>query len=392
MAVRPAIFLLLATLAAAAAGAGGWLAVRQNRADAASEGVAAASPTGPGGLAPRASAAAGPAPAPAPAPLAPQAPVAAAEPVTAVAAEPEPPVVREPEVPASQAAATAAATDRPAPARTAVTAEAAVTAPDARATPEAAAAAPETPPDLPVTAPDPALAADAAPAADRAAAVAPPTVPSPDVAWRSASSDLPRVDGWVRSTETAVPVDAEPLPVEQLVIGADSVIGLQVETTVSSAAAEVEDDVDARVTRDVMVGDRVAIPAGTRVRGSVVLVEQAGKLRGTPRLGVRFHTAFMDDGAELPITTETVYREGPARGSESTRRIGGAAVGGAILGAIFGGRRGAAIGSAAGAAGGTAMAVAHNGPPASFPAGARVTIRLLNSAAVRVDRLRPGSR
>jgi type IV secretory pathway VirB10-like protein len=390
MAVRPAIFLLLATLAAAAAGAGGWLAVRQNRADAASEGVAAASPTGPGGLAPRAVAAAGPAPAPAP--LAPQAPVAAAEPVTAVAAEPEPPVVREPEVPASQAAATAAATDRPAPARTAVTAEAAVTAPDARATPEAAAAAPETPPDLPVTAPDPALAADAAPAADRAAAVAPPTVPSPDVAWRSASSDLPRVDGWVRSTETAVPVDPEPLPVEQLVIGADSVIGLQVETTVSSAAAEVEDDVDARVTRDVMVGDRVAIPAGTRVRGSVVLVEQAGKLRGTPRLGVRFHTAFMDDGAELPITTETVYREGPARGSESTRRIGGAAVGGAILGAIFGGRRGAAIGSAAGAAGGTAMAVAHNGPPASFPAGARVTIRLLNSTAVRVDRLRPGSR
>ena len=391
MAVRPAIFLLLATLAAAAAGAGGWLAVRQNRADAASEGVAAASPTGPGRMAQGALEAAGSAAAPAPR-VRPAPAAVAAEPVTAVAAEPEPPVVREPEVPAAEAADTAAATDGPAAAKTAVTAEAAVTAPDERATPEAAAAAPETPPDLPVTAPHPALAADAEPAADRAAAVAPPTVPSPDVAWRSASPDLPRVDGWVRSTKSAAPVDAEPLPVDQLVVSADSVIGLQVETTVSSAAAEVEDDVDARVTRDVMVGDRVAIPAGTRVRGSVVLVEQAGKLRGTPRLGIRFHTAIMDDGAELPIATETVYREGPARGSESTRRIGGAAVGGAILGAIFGGRRGAAIGSAAGAAGGTAMAVAHNGPPASFPAGARVTIRLLNSAAVRVDRLRPGSR
>ena len=391
MVVRPAIFLLLATLAAAAAGVGGWLAVRQNLAGAASEGVTAASPTGPGRMAQGAVEAAGSAAAPAP--RVPPAPVAvAAEPVTAVAAEPEPPVVREPEAPASQAADTAAATDGPAAAKTAATAEAAVTAPDERATPEAAAAASETPPDLPVTAPDPALAADAEPAANRAAAVAPPTVPSPDVAWRSASSDLPRVDGWVRATKSGAPVDAEPLPVDQLVVSADSVIGLQVETTVSSAAAEVEDDVDARVTRDVMVGDRVAIPAGTRVRGSVVLVEQAGKLRGTPRLGVRFHTAVMDDGAELPITTETVYREGPARGSESTRRIGGAAVGGAILGAIFGGRRGAAIGSAAGAAGGTALAVAHNGPPASFPAGARVTIRLLNSAAVRVDRLRPGSR
>ena len=60
MAVRPAIFLLLATLAAAAAGAGGWLAVRQNRADAASEGVAAASPTGPGRMAQGALEAAGP--------------------------------------------------------------------------------------------------------------------------------------------------------------------------------------------------------------------------------------------------------------------------------------------------------------------------------------------
>ena len=355
MVVRPAIFLLLATLAAAAGGAGSWLAVRQNRADAKAEHHSAVTGTDPGRLGPATVAAGGPAAAPA-ARVAPAPAAVAAEPVTAVAAEPEPPLVREPEVPASQAAA------------------------------------PETPPDLPVTAPDPTLAADAEPAADRVAADAPPTVPSPDVAWRSASSDLPRVDGWVRRTKSAAPVDAEPLPVDQLVVSADSVIGLQVETTVSSAAAEVEDDVDARVTRDVMVGDRVAIPAGTPMRGSVVLVEQAGKLRGKPRLGVRFHTAVMDDGAELPIATETVYREGPARGTESTRRIGGAAVGGAILGAIFGGRRGAAIGSAAGAAGGTAMAVAHDGPPARFTAGARVTIRLLNPATVRVDRLRPGSR
>ena len=383
MVVRPATFLALAALTAAAAGAGGWLAMRQNLAGAASEGVAAESPTGPGGLAPRAVAAAGPAPAPAP--LAPQAPVAAAEPVATAAPEPEAPVTHAPEAPAVRAAAAA---ERPAPAETAVTAPDAQTA-SAGAPP---ATVPEARTGIPETAPEATLEPDTAAAGDRLPADAPPAIPAPDVAWRSASSDLPRVDGWVRSTETAVPVDPEPLPVEQLVIGADSVIGLQVETTVSSAAAEVEDDVDARVTRDVMVGDRVAIAAGTPVRGSVVLVEQAGKLRGTPRLGIRFHTAIMDDGAELPITTETVYREGPARGSESTRRIGGAAVGGAILGAIFGGRRGAAIGSAAGAAGGTAMAVAHNGPPASFPAGARVTIRLLNSTAVRVDRLRPGSR
>ena len=386
MVVRPATFVLLATLAAAAAGAGGWLAVRRNLADAAAGDGSAPAPAGrihpqPAVLA--AAAAAMPAEAPETA-----APVPAAEPVAAIPPAPDPPATPAPDVPATPAAAT----ERPAPAEATVAAEAPampVEAPDT-APPAPVAAVSETPPDSPATAPEPTLEANA----DRPAADAPPTIPGPDAAWRAAARDLPRVDGWVRSTKRAAPAGQDPLPVEEeeLVISADAVIGLQVETTVSSADAEVEDDVSARVTRDVMAGDRVAIPAGTPVRGSVVLVEQAGKLRGQPRLGVRFHTAVMDDGAELRLATETVYREGPARGSESTRRIGGAAVGGAILGAIFGGRRGAAIGSAAGAAGGTALAVAHDGPPASFPAGVRVTIRLLNPATVRVDRLRPGSR
>ena len=46
---------------------------------------------------------------------------------------------------------------------------------------------------------------------------------------------------------------------------ADSVIGLQIETSVSSETARVEDRVDARVTRDVTVNGRVAIPAGARL-------------------------------------------------------------------------------------------------------------------------------
>ena len=51
---------------------------------------------------------------------------------------------------------------------------------------------------------------------------------------------------------------------EELVVAADSVIGLQLESPVSSDRAQVEDSVVARVTRDVRVGDRVAIPAGAK--------------------------------------------------------------------------------------------------------------------------------
>ena len=183
------------------------------------------------------------------------------------------------------------------------------------------------------------------------------------------------------------PVAPEERPriVQDLVIAADSVVGLQVDTPVSSEDAEVEDDVEARVTRDVVVDDQIAIPAGTRVLGSVVLVEETGQLKGAARLGVRFHTVVLDDVFELPIVTETVYREGKGRGSESAAKIGGAAVGGAILGAIFGGRQGAAIGGAAGAAGGTAAAMAGDGQPATLPAGSTLTVRLSRPATVTIE-------
>src|SRR5262245_39807044 len=49
---------------------------------------------------------------------------------------------------------------------------------------------------------------------------------------------------------------------DELVIPADSVIGLQVENAVTSESAKMEDEVRARVTRDVRVRDQVAIPAG----------------------------------------------------------------------------------------------------------------------------------
>ena len=155
----------------------------------------------------------------------------------------------------------------------------------------------------------------------------------------------------------------------ELEIAADSVIGLQVDTAVSTRTAKVEDTVEARVTRDVLVEDQVAVPAGTRMLGSVVLVETGGRLRDAARLGVRFHTLVMDDGLRVPIVTEAIYREGRSRGSDSVAKIGGAAVGGAILGAIFGGARGAAIGGSIGAAGGTAAALNGEAEPAGLPTG-----------------------
>ena len=117
--------------------------------------------------------------------------------------------------------------------------------------------------------------------------------------------------------------------------------------------ARLEDEVVARVTRDVKVGDRVAIPAGARAQGEVTLVERGGRVRERARLGVRFTSIVLADGTRLPIHTEAVLREGDSPGRESAAKIGGGAIGGAIIGGILGGAKGAAIGSTVGAGAGT---------------------------------------
>jgi hypothetical protein len=161
------------------------------------------------------------------------------------------------------------------------------------------------------------------------------------------------------------------------------VVGLHVETSLTSETARVEDRVEARVTRDVFADGRLAIQAGSRVVGDVILVERGGKMKDKARLGVRFHTLVLADGTELRLRTDAIYREGSSPGNESARKISGAAIGGAIIGAIVGGAKGAAIGGATGAAGGSAVVMAGGRNPATLPSGTIVTVRL--NAPVVVD-------
>lgn len=198
---------------------------------------------------------------------------------------------------------------------------------------------------------------------------------------------------------TAAPIEAVPEPVrapeplpfpepryDEVILPGASVVGLQIETTVSSERARVEDRVDARVTRDVSAAGRLAIPAGSHVIGSVTLVERGGKLKETARLGVRFHTLVLGDGREIPLRTEAILREGDSPGAESARKIGGAAIGGAILGAIMGGKKGAVLGGATGAAGGTAAMVNGDRNAATLPSGTVVTVKLTSPATIEVER------
>lgn len=296
---------------------------------------------------------------------------------------------------------------------------ASVTTPDAAAAP--AAAVPFTPAAEPAAGVEPALEAPVA-----RAAVAPPAAtvrpveppkrverpagrPQAAEPGRRNTADPRTIDRpSVPDTPIQIPSSIEPLPstqthddrpfdaprapeppartFEELVVSAESVIGLQMDGMVTSERARVEDRVEARVSRDVRVNGDIAIPAGTRALGNVVLVEHGGRMRERARLGIRFHTLVLGDGTRVPITTDPVYRLGEAPGNGSAAKIGGGAVAGAILGAIIGGGKGAAIGATTGAGAGTAAVMAGDPRPAVFPAGADVTARITSPVTITIER------
>jgi hypothetical protein len=173
---------------------------------------------------------------------------------------------------------------------------------------------------------------------------------------------------------------------DELVVAADSVIGLEIESAISTERARVEDPVVARVTRDVKVGNRVAIPAGSRAQGEVTTVERGGRLKDRARLGVRFTSIVLADGTRVPIETETIYREGDSPVNESAAKIGGGAIGGAIIGGILGGGKGAAIGSIVGAGAGSGAVAAGGRNAATLPSGTPVTVRVDEPVVVTVER------
>jgi hypothetical protein len=185
---------------------------------------------------------------------------------------------------------------------------------------------------------------------------------------------------------TPEPEKAPEKSFDELVVAADSVIGLQLETALSTEKAHVEDRVDARVIRDVRVRNEVAVPAGAHAIGSVMVVESGGKFKDKARIGIRFNTLVMPDGTRLAISTETIYRSGEPPGNAAAAKVGGGAVIGTILGGLLGGAKGAAVGAAAGAGGGAAAVASGDRSAVTLPAGTQLTARFLSPVAVTVER------
>jgi hypothetical protein len=145
-------------------------------------------------------------------------------------------------------------------------------------------------------------------------------------------------------------------------------IQVRLEQPLSSKTARREDRVVATVTESVRADGRVAIPAGTEVRGIVREVEAAQRANGA-RVDVAFDEMRLD-GRTVGIQSRLVSVD---EGRIDEKKAGLGAILGGVVGAVLDGKKGALIGAIVG---GTGAVVATKGQEVDLPAGTILTLRL----------------
>lgn len=205
---------------------------------------------------------------------------------------------------------------------------------------------------------------------------------APAAASPSAAAGLGSAAGLAAAPATSPA--APPVPAHrEVVIPAGTVLKVRLATDLASDASQVEDTVRATLTAPVSVSGDVAIPDGATLRGSVVSVQQSGKVKGRASLAFRFEQLAVGD-EQYDVRTERISRLARATKRQDATKVGVGAGAGALIGAIAGGGKGAAIGSAVGAGAGGGVVMATRGEEVRLPAGTAITTTLTAPVTVRV--------
>ena len=170
-----------------------------------------------------------------------------------------------------------------------------------------------------------------------------------------------------RSTPTAPREDREPVaPARVSSIPAGTAVPVTLLAQIDSEHNEVGQSWTGRVTRDVVVGGQVVIPAGAAVSGVVIAMDEGDENEGNGSITIEARSIETTAGtrsiASGPISGGHSYADQGFPAKETA--IGAGA--GAAIGAIVGGKKGAAIGAAAGGMGGAAIAAPFL-PPTMAP-------------------------
>ena len=197
-----------------------------------------------------------------------------------------------------------------------------------------------------------------------------------------------------------------------LTVPADTTIPLRLMNTINSRTTQPGQAIYCETIFPITVGNRIVIPVGSSVKGSVTKVVRPGHLKGKAQIGIRFDTLILPNGTTRSLratlsgfggTGREGFQpkeskiEGASSKGEDAGKVAETTITGAEIGTIAGAAsrspvKGLGIGSLAGAAGGLVWIVASRGKEIVLPSGTNFELQLSAPLTFSRDELDPPSR
>lgn len=197
-----------------------------------------------------------------------------------------------------------------------------------------------------------------------------------------------------------------------LLVPADTAIPLRLINTINSRTTQAGQPLYCETIFPITVGNRIVIPRGSSVKGSVTKVVRPGHLARKAQLGIRFDTLVLPNGTTFPLratlsgfggTGKEGFQpkeskiEGASSKGENAGKVAETTITGAEIGTIAGAANGSVgkglgIGSLAGAGGGLVWILAGRGKEIVLPSGTNFELQLSAPLSFTRDDLEPPSR
>ena len=166
-----------------------------------------------------------------------------------------------------------------------------------------------------------------------------------------------------------------PPPPPPVVVATGTLLTVTIDQTISSKTNNNGDAFAASLAAPVTVDGVSVLPIGTRVHGTVVQADSAGRVKGGAVLALVLDSITVG-GQPMSIQTSEFEETIKGRGKRTAVGAGGGAAFGAIVGGLAGGGKGLAIGALAGGAAGTAGTAFTGKRDITLPAETRLHFKL----------------
>lgn len=171
-------------------------------------------------------------------------------------------------------------------------------------------------------------------------------------------------------------------PSTTLTFPAGTPVSIRLGETLSSDRNHSGDNFYGALDQPLVIGASVIADRGDRVEGRITEARTAGRIRGSPELGVELTSFRTLDGQVVAIHTAAYVRRESKGVFGPGGKIGGGAVIGAAVGAMAGAGVGAAIGAGVGSVAGVGSALVTRRKPLVIPVETLLTFRLDQPATV----------